>query len=197
MATDQVERTAVERIVEADRLRAPRSRRRRADLAIGGATIGPNQPSSMICSAIVDPRRVPELGDRRGEQVVGRTTAGVQPAEPSLAGLQRHERQQFGRRVHDVVADLDLAVVGGDQQHGPRRQHLEQVADQTVGSAQLGVVEVAEATLVGDLVDPAVVGVDEALARRRAGCGPRSRIDDDARNPTGSRTSQVRLGERR
>ena len=51
----------------------------------------------------------------------------------------------------------------------PGGQHVEQVADEPVGGAQLGVVVLAEAVLVGDLVDAVVVGVDERLAGARAG----------------------------
>ena len=49
---------------------------------------------------------------------------------------------------------------------GPADEHVEDVADDAVGGAQLGVVVLAEAALVGRLVDAAVVGVHEALAGR-------------------------------
>ena len=78
----------------------------------------------------------------------------------------------------------------------PGGQRLEHVADEAVGGAQLGVVELAEATLVGDLVDAAVVGVHEALA------GGELAADLDRRSPTRpasrpARPAQVGLGERR
>ena len=69
-----------------------------------------------------------------------------------------------GAGVMMLVADVDLAVVGGDDQHRAGRQHVEDVGDEAVDGAQLGVVELAEAVLVGHLVDALVVGVDERLA---------------------------------
>ena len=72
----------------------------------------------------------------------------------------------------------------------PVRQRLEHVADEAVGGAQLGVVVLAEAALVGDLVDAAVVGVHEALTGR-------SRSPDlDRRSTTrpASRPASTRAG---
>ena len=56
-------------------------------------------------------------------------------------------------------------VIGGDHQGGAARQHRQQVGNHPVDGSQLGVVVLAEAELVGDLVDAVVVGVDEQFAR--------------------------------
>ena len=77
--------------------------------------------------------------------------------------MQRHHVEQVRIGRDHPVADLDLAVVGGDEQRRPGNEDVEDVADDAVGGAQLGVVEVAEAAFVGGLVDAPVVGVHEAL----------------------------------
>ena len=82
-------------------------------------------------------------------------------------------------------ADVDLAVIGGDEQRRARREHVEQVADEPVGGTQLGVVELAEAALVGDLVDAVVVGVDERLAGVAAGRPTITGRFDGIRQPSG------------
>ena len=68
--------------------------------------------------------------------------------------------------MHDVRADVDLSVVGDHEQRRAGRERFEHVGDEPVGGAQLGLVVLAEAALVGDLVDAAVVGVHEAFAGR-------------------------------
>ena len=143
-----------------------------------------------------DPGDVLVVLERPLGQVVGAAVAGVPPAEATLAGLVGHEVEQLGGGLDRVVADLHLAVVGGDQQHRARRQDVEEVADEAVGGAQLGVVEVAEAALVGGLVDPAVVGVHEALP----GSQLVADLDGDRRRgpvADGARPAEVALGERR
>ena len=60
---------------------------------------------------------------------------------------------------------VDLAVVGGDHQRRAGRELGDEVAHQAVDVGQLGVVVLAQAVLVGHLVDALVVGVDERLAR--------------------------------
>ena len=112
----------------------------------------------------------------------GRT---VQPPEPTFARLQGDRLEQLVGRMDDAVADVDLAVVGGDQHGGPGRERGEQVGDQRVGEAQLGIVEVAEAAFVGDLVDAVVVAVDEPLPRPHWSAASTAMLDG-ARQPTGS-----------
>ena len=68
---------------------------------------------------------------------------------------------------------MHLPVVGGDDERGVRREHVEQAADELVGDRQLGSVErVVQAELVRDAVDARVVGVHEPLPRptRRRQC---------------------------
>ena len=110
MATDQVERTAVQRIVLTGWC---------ATIATSPSRLAIGRSNVVDLPAIVDPRRVPELGDRRsGQQLVGRMHGGRgNQREPSLAGIADTIGTTVRRWRDDVVADLDL--VGGDQQHGP------------------------------------------------------------------------------
>ena len=80
------------------------------------------------------------------------------------------------------VADVDLAVVGGDQQRGTGRERP-RAGRPTRRSAptQLGVVVLAEPVLVGDLVDAVVVGVDERLAGGEQPRAPRRSSVDGTR----------------
>ncbi len=97
------------------------------------------------------------------EQRRGAPRTGVEPAEAPLARLEGHVPGDVAVQLDDVVAHVDLAVVGGDHQRRPGRELGDEVAHQAVGVGQLGVVVLAEAVLVGDLVDALVVGVDERL----------------------------------
>ena len=80
-----------------------------------------------------------------------------------------------GREADDVVADVDLAVVGRDHERRAGGQVLEHAGHEAIGGHELGVVELAEAVLVGHLVDAVVVGVDEPLAEREVAARPRRR----------------------
>ena len=93
-------------------------------------------------------------------------------------------------------ADVHLAVVGDHHQRRTGRQRLEDVADEAIDGAQLGVVERSEPALVGDLVEAVVVGVDERLT----GGELVADLDRDARRrpPTdGCAPAQVGLAEGR
>jgi len=94
------------------------------------------------------------------------TGAGVQPPEPALARLVRDVGGDLGMEVDQVVAHVDLPVVGRDHERGIGRERGQHLGHQLVGGGQLGVVVVAQAVLMGDLVDAVVVRVDEGLARR-------------------------------
>ena len=104
-----------------DRRSSPARRRRAATSpsrwATAGGTVGPNQPlvDHLLAVTAPSPMSPNSLGGRR-EQLVGGAAPGVQPPEPALARLQRAQRQQVGAGRDDPVADLDLAVVGGDEQ---------------------------------------------------------------------------------
>ena len=115
----------------------------------------------------------------RGD-VVGRAGPAVQPAEPALAGQQADAVHHVAAEHLDGRADLDLAVVGGDDQDGARREDVEDVGDEAVDETQLGVVVLAEAVRVGDPVDAVVVGVDERLAGREQ---PPDLDDEPGRRP--------------
>ena len=98
------------------------------------------------------------------EQIGVAAGSGVQPTKATFARLGAHHRQQCGRRIHDVLADMHLTVIGGDNKRcagGKNRQHI---ADEGIDRSELGIVELAEAALVSDLVDAVVIGVDESLA---------------------------------
>ena len=77
-------------------------------------------------------------------RVVGQSAVGarprVQPAEPALTAEQRHVLHDLGPEHLDRAADVDLPMVGGHHEHRTGRQHVEHVAHQPVGGAQLVVV---------------------------------------------------------
>ena len=107
---------------------------------------------------------VGELGRRRRQQLGGRAAPGMEPPETALAGLHRTQRQQARARLDHTVPDIDLSVIGRHQQRRSVGQRLEHITDEPIGGTQLGLVIVAEAALVGDLVDAAVVGIHEPFA---------------------------------
>ena len=92
-----------------------------------------------------------------------RAGTDVQPAKAPLAADQRHALHDLGAEHLDGAADLHLPVIGGDDEHGPRREHVEHVTDEAVGRTQLVVVVLTEPLGVGDLVDALVVGVHKGL----------------------------------
>ncbi len=78
--------------------RAPRARRRRDEPGSAGAIAGPNHCSSSVCSFVTTQARSPTSSRAAVSDVGDCALRGVQPTEPALAGLQRHRRQQLGRR---------------------------------------------------------------------------------------------------
>ena len=142
------------------------------------------------------PGHVTEFGRRRVGHRCNVAGAAVQPAEAAFARLHRDRTQQFIRRMQYPFAHINLAVVGRDDHGGTGRQRPDQFGDQQVGEAQLGVVEGAEATLVGDLVDAVVVAVHETLTC----CDLSGGFDSDARwrpPANGVTAAQVGLAESR
>ena len=74
----------------------------------------------MTWSRVHDPAGV-GVGLGGLEELAGPARAGVQPAEPALARLHREVVTDAGVELDEVVADLDLAVIGGEGQHGAPR----------------------------------------------------------------------------
>ena len=85
-------------------------------------------------------------------------------------------------------ATCDLTVIGRDEHGRPRTDRVDEVADQAVGGAELGLVVRTEPALVGDLVDAAVVAVHEALPRRHEFGG----LDRDRAGARASREASSR-----
>ena len=77
------------------------------------------------------------LGERRRRRRGGRATSGSGPRRTACATRSRSS----GAGSTMLSPTSHLAVVGGDEQHGARRQDVEHVADEAIGGAQLGVVE--------------------------------------------------------
>jgi hypothetical protein len=103
-------------------------------------------------------------GAGRLQQIIGCSRTGVEPPE---AALPRHVPRQLehvvGRRAI-VGADVDLTVVGCDEQRRVVDQLGANLFDDVISGTELGFVVRTEAAFVGDLVDAVVVRVDQRLA---------------------------------
>ena len=88
----------------------------------------------------------------------------MQPAEPALSRQQRGEAHELLAQGDYAIADINLPVVGRNDQTRAGRQDSDEVGHQSVGRRHLIVVGVADAVLMGDLVDAVVVAVHERLA---------------------------------
>ena len=159
-----------------DRARARASRRRRAPRASsptrGGRT-----------------RRAPRPRARRRRRA-RRTSQRNRPSP-----LHPRTRSPSGREVVPVVADVHLAVVGGDEQRGLGRQRVEQPADERVGERELArEVRVVQPELVRDRVDARVVRVHDRRRRPRRARGSARRAPTvvlQPRNGTSRRCAAV------
>ena len=150
----------------------------------------------MLVDDLVDRHHPAGVGVVRGgrlEQVAGVAGPGVEPTEPALARLEVDVGHDLGGRGDDAIAHVDLAVVGGDDQDRARWQHLEDVGDEAVDRVELGVVELVEPVLVGDLVDALVVGVDERLARRSSWA---TSVTERGGDPPAGEAGAVEVGQR-
>src|SRR5690606_2330429 len=71
-------------------------------------------------------------------------------------------RQQRVEGHQAAGVDVDLAVIGGDEQGRTGGEDVQESRDEAVGVGDLGGEElVAQAVRVGDLVDPVAVGVHQ------------------------------------
>jgi len=114
--------------------------------------------------AAMDPR-ILAMVLRGCRQQVGRgPRLRVQPTESPLAALIPRQPQHVVVRRHDAITNVDLAMISGDQERCARRQNCKKVGDNSIGGAQLSIVELAEAAFVGDLVDAVVVRVHQAIS---------------------------------
>ena len=100
----------------------------------------------------------------RSEDIPVTTRLGVQPAETALTRHLTAQRCRRQGQIKFAVGARHQTVIGGNYQGGAARQHRQQIGNHPVNGSQLGVVVLAEAELVGDLVDAVVVGVDERFA---------------------------------
>ena len=122
----------------------------------------------MICSFVRTQATSPWSADA--------VAAHVSTRRPGRTCSQRNRPSPLIRVTASMISgpsssteppDLDLSVVGRDDEHRAGRQHLEHVADEPVDGPQLVVVVRAQPLGVGHLVDALVVGVDERGAGRR------------------------------
>ena len=100
------------------------------------AATGDDGPEPALVDDLVPgahPRAVVVLGVERRRAARAAAGPGVEPPEPGLAGLDRDVLGHARRRLDELIAGVDLAVVGGDDDRGAGRQHGEDVADEAVG----------------------------------------------------------------
>ena len=154
--------------------RRGRGRRRRGGRRPRPTGTPPSQPSSMICSRVRTQATSPCSAAAVAATVLGGTGPHVQPAEATLAADQGDVLHDLGPEHLDRAAHVDLAVVGGHDEHRPGREHVEHVADEAVDGAQLVVVVLARAPRRG----------------RPCRC-PRSRRKRTARPPAASARTAV------
>ena len=136
-AETQLRLVGQRRVDEADAGRAPRARRRRRAgtwPAPGRARASPRRAAARAGT----PTRRRRASSRRGREQVGRgarharagSGTGRRPRTSSTIGVERLQPEP------PVRSEVDLAVVGGDEQRGVVGQRVEQRADEPVGGAR-------------------------------------------------------------
>ena len=121
VAADQLERSGVVGIEEAHRVTGDERDVAETGDARAAPPSAPNQPSSTCLLPGDHPRDVAVPGrSPPGRSSLAAPRDRVPPPEASLARLQRDHVEQVRIGLDDPVADLDLAVVGGDEQRRRR-----------------------------------------------------------------------------
>ena len=103
---------------------------------VAGDGAGPSQASSRSCSRPNTQARSAKHPVGRLEQRGAGARLGVEVAEPPVARAALDEVAEGLETEPAVGADVDLAVVGGDDQRGALGERVAQVADQPVGDAR-------------------------------------------------------------
>ena len=98
-----------------------------------------------------------------GKHVLGGTSLGMQPSKASFARLISNPRNNICMRNDGVVPHMDLTMIRGNKQHRIRCELFGYVTNQSIYSSQFCLIELAETSLVRDLVDTVVIGVNELL----------------------------------
>ena len=112
-----------------------------------------------------DPRVVAQRVLGRDEELLGRTVARMQVAEPCVAGVGVDHAVERAEPDPRLLPEVDLTVVGGDEERDVVGQHVAERADEAIGGLELAGVEAAfEAERVRDLVDARVIRVHEGRA---------------------------------